>query len=387
MREPKVSIITVCLNSVKTIEQAIQSVINQTYKNIEYIIIDGVSTDGTLDIISKYESHITKWVSEKDKGLYDAMNKGIAMATGDIIGILNSDDWYELNALETVVQAFDDETGMVYGTTEFVYNDRYTCAVKNGSLKDLVYRMVTSHTAVFVKREVYQQIGVFDLQYQLGADYDFLLRMYSNGIRMKEIEPILAHFRVGGVSSKYVVLLAEEWRNVARYHAEQQNDADAIKKIEDYYQVRLTNAYAKGKEIWLMDNRRLGEVWITNWLSEKGKLQIYGAGRCGIECTMFFEKFEIDIECFLDSSHKKQGTIFMGRPVRQCGEKDSKKKEEKNYIIVAAMNYEEEIMKQLTDLGYEKDKDFCLYSELIEEMYNEITEQRQDIETVVHAMI
>ena len=95
MKEPKVSIITVCLNSEKTLEQAIQSVISQTYKNIEYIIVDGASTDGTLDIISKYENKITKWVSEKDQGLYYAMNKGIDMATGDIVGIINSDDWYE----------------------------------------------------------------------------------------------------------------------------------------------------------------------------------------------------------------------------------------------------------------------------------------------------
>lgn len=373
MKETKVSIITVCLNSVKTLEHTIQSVINQTYKNIEYIIVDGVSTDGTLDIISKYADYITKWVSEKDQGLYDAMNKGIDMATGDIIGIINSDDWYELNAVETVVNAFDDETEVIYGTTEFVYGDKYICTVENGALEDLTYRMVIPHTAVFVKRDVYQSVGKFDLQYQLAADYDFILRMYLNGIMMKPIRDTLAYFRVGGATTKYIVLLAEEWRKVAMYYAEQRNDVDTIKKIEDYYQIRVNNAYA-AKKVHLIKKKNMTQAteWIAKWLVDKGRLQIYGAGRCGIECFLFLEELGCIVEGFLDGNEKKQGTLFLGKPVSKCCEKESMNSDGKNYVIIAAMNYEEEIVKRLEELGYQKEKDFCLYSELVEKMYDEI---------------
>ena len=104
--QPKVSIITVCFNSAKTIRDTIESVINQTYKNIEYIIVDGGSTDGTIDIIKEYEPYIAKWVSESDDGIYDAMNKGIMMSTGEIIGLVNSDDFLELEAIKNVVKTY-----------------------------------------------------------------------------------------------------------------------------------------------------------------------------------------------------------------------------------------------------------------------------------------
>ena len=111
---PLVSIITVCFNSERTIEQTIKSVLNQTYKEIEYIIVDGQSTDGTLDIINKYSSQIAKIVSEPDEGLYHAMNKGISMATGDIVGIINSDDWYEPYTVEEVVKCFVQNAELIW---------------------------------------------------------------------------------------------------------------------------------------------------------------------------------------------------------------------------------------------------------------------------------
>lgn len=113
-KAPLISIITVVYNGEKYLEQTIQSVINQTYKNIEYIVIDGGSTDGTLDIIKKYEEHISYWVSESDKGLYDAMNKGIGVAKGELIGMINSDDWYELEAVEIMAEAYKNNPTKVY---------------------------------------------------------------------------------------------------------------------------------------------------------------------------------------------------------------------------------------------------------------------------------
>ena len=125
---PLISIITVSYNAVKTIEDTILSVINQTYPNIEYIIIDGGSTDGTLDIIKKYQDKITYWVSEPDKGIYDAMNKGIAKANGELIGIINADDWYELDAVQNVVLEFNNTRPAIYhGGLNIVKASSYFC--------------------------------------------------------------------------------------------------------------------------------------------------------------------------------------------------------------------------------------------------------------------
>ncbi len=125
--KPLVSIITVCLNSEKTIEQTIQSVINQTYPNIEYIIIDGKSTDRTLEIIDKYKGKISILVSESDEGIYDAMNKGLKLATGELIGIINSDDWYESDAVETIVNSFlaDRNVQVIYGNMDVYDQDKF----------------------------------------------------------------------------------------------------------------------------------------------------------------------------------------------------------------------------------------------------------------------
>lgn len=118
----KVSIITVVYNGVKNIEQTIKSVLHQTYSNIEYIVIDGGSTDGSLDIIKKYSDSISYWVSEADKGIYDAMNKGISKATGDLIGIINSDDWYEPDAIMNMVTAYEENT-VLYGIIRTICNE------------------------------------------------------------------------------------------------------------------------------------------------------------------------------------------------------------------------------------------------------------------------
>lgn len=197
--EPLVSIITVCLNSAKTIEQTIQSVVNQTYPNIEYIIIDGESTDRTLEIINKYRDKISKLVSEKDEGIYDAMNKGLTFATGNIIGIINSDDWYELDAVESVVNVFlkDSYTHVFYGNINVYDDDNFLRTRFPSPLRELRTGMPIPHPSVFIIGKVYKAYG-FNTKYKIAADRDLLLRLYSQNYIFKYINKNIANFRVGG---------------------------------------------------------------------------------------------------------------------------------------------------------------------------------------------
>ena len=206
----KISIITVCYNSAATIEETIQSVTAQTYRDIEYIIVDGMSKDTTVAIIKKHEGEITKWRSEPDNGLYDAMNKGIKMATGDVIGILNSDDLYQDSDVITgVMNQFNNEPGLdiLYGDLVYVKSDNTDKVVRNWKSKDYYSRFfehanVPPHPALFVRRKVYEEAGLFDLDYQIAADYEFMLRIFKNHkFNSKYINRLMVRMRLGGASN------------------------------------------------------------------------------------------------------------------------------------------------------------------------------------------
>lgn len=150
--EMKVSVITVTYNTTETIEQTITSVLEQSYKNIEYIIVDGMSTDGTWEKICKYKDQIHKIIHEKDKGLYDAMNKGISLATGDIIGIINGDDWYETDSVENVVNAFHKNIDVIYGNMRMIGCEGIAEQICDYvDIRDIWYSMIP-HPTVFVRK-------------------------------------------------------------------------------------------------------------------------------------------------------------------------------------------------------------------------------------------
>jgi len=201
-----VSIITVSYNSAETIRDTIESVRRQTYSHIEYIIVDGSSTDGTVDILRENEEVIDRWISEPDDGIYDAMNKGIRMSTGDIIGILNSDDWYEPEAVETAVRAFEehDGTDLVHGAMN-VWNEKNDLHAKYGRKDHLPVEFVApfNHPACFVRRRAYKDIGLFALDLPTAADYDFMLRFLKSSRKSCYVDYILTNFRQGGATSQY----------------------------------------------------------------------------------------------------------------------------------------------------------------------------------------
>lgn len=199
-----VTILTPCYNSEKTIEKTLQCIENQTYPNIEYIIIDGDSTDGTQKIIEQHQSRLPKQfklISEKDHGIYDAMNKGIRQAKGQLIGIVNSDDWYEPDTVEQVVRAYQgNEYEVIYGMQRTYLNgkERATFIYHH----DFLPQQMITHPTCFVTRAVYEHFGVFDLQYKSAADYDFMLRLYQTGkVTFTPVMRVLSNFQLGGMSS------------------------------------------------------------------------------------------------------------------------------------------------------------------------------------------
>lgn len=219
----KVSIITVSHNSAKTIEDTILSVINQNGNfQIEYIIIDGGSIDGTLEIINKYRDRISKIISEPDKGIYDAMNKGVRFATGDIVGILNSDDYYVNNTVvESVVNEFvAKDIDACYGDLVYVSRQDKNKIVRKWTAgeynrKKLFYGWIPPHPTFFVKKEIIDKFGLFDLNFKIASDYEFMLRLISKGkIKMNYLPKALVCMRAGGYSARSVSQRIRGWREL-----------------------------------------------------------------------------------------------------------------------------------------------------------------------------
>lgn len=203
----KISIITVCYNSEETIEKTILSVASQTYKNFEYIIIDGNSKDNTIEIVKKHKTIITKWISETDKGLYDAMNKGIAMATGDLIGILNSDDTFcNSTVLEDIV-AFHSNNSIDASVGNIIQHKEDGSIVrlyssKNWSPTKLSIGFMPPHPSIFFKRALFDKFGIYDLGFKIGADYELITRFFlKNKIGWKYSGITTTAMLVGGLSS------------------------------------------------------------------------------------------------------------------------------------------------------------------------------------------
>lgn len=207
----KVSIVTVCYNSAETIEDTIKSVISQTYDDIEYIIVDGGSTDDTLKIVEKYKAHIDILISEPDRGIYDAMNKGVEAATGDVVGILNSDDFYETkDSVASIVSEFDDATDIVFGDLVFVNADNLAKVTRFYSLPNfspwkLRFGWMPPHPATFIRKSSYNKHGLYKLDYKISADYEMFVRLLLvHKLCFKHLGKTLVRMRDGGVSTSGV---------------------------------------------------------------------------------------------------------------------------------------------------------------------------------------
>lgn len=202
-----VTVVTPCFNSEKTIAKTLESIASQTYQNMEYIIVDGGSTDDTLAVIESYRNRLPKKtivISEKDQGIYDAMNKGIKRASGELIGVVNSDDWYEPDTISQVISHYQKaELEVVYGLQRTYLNGKEKATFIYHH--DFLPQQMITHPTCFVTKKAYEKLGLFDLQYRSAADYDLMLRFYqSKQVTFTPVLKVLSNFQLGGMSSSQV---------------------------------------------------------------------------------------------------------------------------------------------------------------------------------------
>lgn len=206
----KISIVTICFNCEETIRDTIESVLSQSHTDTEYIIVDGLSTDSTMGIVNQYKNRISSIISEPDEGIYDAMNKGINAASGEIVSILNADDFFEdAHVLKQVVEAFEKHKNadMVFGDVVFSAVENLKKIVRYYSSKNfrrwkLRFGWMPPHPATFIKRKVYLKYGLFKLGYKIAADYEMFVRLlYVKQLNYCRIDSILVRMRIGGVST------------------------------------------------------------------------------------------------------------------------------------------------------------------------------------------
>ncbi len=199
--KPLISIVTVVYNGERFLEDTIVSILSQDYDNIEYIIIDGYSTDRTVEIIKKYENQIDYWVSEEDEGMYDALNKGFSIAMGDIFGFINADDCYRKNIFSTVIESFkkDTELDLVIGNTIFQYANglelKYKTCYLPISMARSIPRMFFAQPSTFFSAKIYFKLNGFDLKYKLSADFDFYSRIFNEVDHYKYIDKVFSKFK------------------------------------------------------------------------------------------------------------------------------------------------------------------------------------------------
>ena len=213
MAELKISIITVCFNSCRTISDTINSVLTQTYPDIEYIVVDGASSDGTKELIYSFGTKISKLISEPDQGIYDALNKGIRAATGDIIGILNSDDiFYDESVIEKIAEAFEDKKlEAIISDVQFVdpvNTSKVTRYYSSRNFKTSRFRFgfMPAHPGFYAKRELFEKFGYYKTDYKIAADYELEMRfLLTNHIRYRYLQMPVVSMRTGGVSNKSII--------------------------------------------------------------------------------------------------------------------------------------------------------------------------------------
>lgn len=200
---PKISIITASSNRATTLERSIMSVLNQNYPNVEYIIIDGGSTDGSVEIIKKYERYLSYWVSEPDKGIADAWNKGIIKSTGEIIGMLNSDDWYEPDIFHAGAKIFqlNPSVDITHGNVRY-WNNNKSLYIKRPYLRQgAIWKLMPYlFPSCFIKRSLYEKYGLFNTSFKITMDYELMLRFFTKGATFLYIDEIIANFQLGGLS-------------------------------------------------------------------------------------------------------------------------------------------------------------------------------------------
>lgn len=339
----EVTIITVSLDSKKTIERTIKSVIEQTYPDIEYIVVDGGSTDGTVDIIKKYESNISVWVSEPDKGIYDAINKGIMMSTGEIIGIINSDDWYERDAVENAVIAMEKNNAeMVCGNVVMHYKSGKSRILSPRLNEDPLYGNIIPHPSVFARSALYEEEGLYDVNYSIAADYKWMMGCIKKKHKIVCLDKAIAHFSDGGVSNTYHYDTIFQSAKIVKEFLDSLNSSVNSEEIINYWNERIQRA--KGD-----DEMHRGSKKTISYLQRilKEPVVVWGTGHYGELMSGLLEQAQIKIDSFLDSDSSKVGSRFMDYSIKEPGS-DLKGKQ----LLIAIDMPDDEMIKLIESKGY-----------------------------------
>lgn len=332
----KLSIITVCLNSEETIEQTIKSVLNQGYEDLEYIIVDGKSTDGTMNIVNKYKDKLSKVISEPDDGLYDAMNKGIRIASGDVIAIINSDDWYEPDVFARVVECFKDmEVQVVYGKENLIDNN---VKVSERVEIKMAYWNVPTHPTLFVRKEVYEQYGLYDTQYMISADMDFMMRLMAYGVKFAYIDTYVTNFRMSGISNQRVAQRGfESWKVKKKYLN--------FLPVEEFHHWKPI-VYANCFQYLL----RVKPEEFVNKLEEivckERNIYIWGAGKWGSTGCDILSNVNLTPKFLIDKNSELWGTCLNGVQIVA----PQSLKEFKGTVLILVKNYSKEIAEQIAQM-------------------------------------
>lgn len=335
------SVVTVCLNSEGTIKKTIESVLNQQGVEVEYIIIDGGSTDNTVEILKKYESQIAYWCSEPDGGIYEAMNKGIAVATGDVVSFINSDDWYAEGAFACVQQKMSEgDFDLVCGKVARVKDGKVVeISSKSKEETELYYKMFYQHQGIFARRSVFHEFGDFDLQYRICADYDWLLRVYNKGVRIAYVDTLVSYFSLGGASSGSRLL--EERKEICLKHLPQAlYDKYYDKIVGRYNRGLLAHKYYNVLPSIQNDQRLIKKIKETLLIEDECSL--FGTGQMAGECYNLCRCLGITVKHIYDNDRNRQEKEFLGITVE-----DPRYIQPDETVVIGTTLYADEIKKQL----------------------------------------
>lgn len=332
-----VTVVTVCYNSVNTIEKTIKSVLDQSYKNIEYIIIDGASTDGTMKIIEKYRDSIACIVSEPDKGIYYAMNKGIDHASGEIITFLNSDDIFAIDTVNVAVTSYrKSNADVLYGDITFVHPDGSQKVIKYDSTKldDFHYAFPIPHPGTFVKTNLMREYR-FNTDYKISADYELFMRLYLNKHSFIYYGYNSVFFSLGGISN-ISIDTAREVKDIKLKYADEKVSVGKI--YWQYLSSLIDKAYNRLRPI------------INN--EDNGNVVLYGSGRIGMKYLNLLRLIGIQPSAIIDSDPQKAGSSVEGINVAYAKEYIPGNIDQK--YLVASTLYADEIKNTLLNEGVKK---------------------------------
>ena len=366
----KISIITVVFNGADVIEQTIRSVIEQDYDDYEYIIIDGGSTDGTTDIIKKFDKSISYWVSEPDRGIYDAMNKGLSYASGEVVNFMNAGDFfYDTNSLNKINDRFLEFTNADIIIAKELIDGKVCKTYLDGTSSSVYYGNFFPHQATFSRTRLYKEYGKFNEEYGICADFDWILGAYFKGYKLQWCDDVVAVYDPNGVSSSGESIY-EQFLISSKY-IELSGETDLIEKAGKYYLKVYCRAFVGNLIKENKSNTQIKEALLK--LTQGRAIDVWGSGLIGSRMVSFLDANGMEIKHILDSDVSKQG-LSLGS-IKIVGINDV----EDELIIVSTAYYEKEIEGILKGLGLREHEDYITYTNFCMCIVKNLEEKGYDV--------